>query len=75
MPHSRSFLSRFTPSRSSDLPASWTAACARCSRIYHEGKWIHPDSHKSRNAVLTHDICPDCIRILYPNYAHIADIL
>lgn len=50
--------------------------CAVCKRIRdEEDEWNPVESYVERNthAVFTHDICPDCIRRLYPQYSGFLD--
>ncbi|CAM3486563.1 MULTISPECIES: hypothetical protein [Saccharibacillus] len=72
-----------TPSASDDAPtppvpsptAPWIVICAHCSQIRRPDGWRIPAFGECNGAVLTHDICPDCIRALYPQYASVADRL
>lgn len=50
--------------------------CAVCKRIKDKvNHWEDIESYLIRNthAEFTHDICPDCIRVLYPKYSSILD--
>lgn len=50
--------------------------CAVCKRIKDEDNhWDNIESYLVRNthAEFTHDICPDCIRALYPKYSSFLD--
>ncbi|WIV20153.1 hypothetical protein QPK24_05450 [Paenibacillus polygoni] len=50
--------------------------CAVCKRIRdEEDEWNPVESFVERNthAEFTHDICPDCIRRVYPQYSHFLD--
>lgn len=50
--------------------------CAVCKRIREEeDEWSPVESFVEKNtyAEFTHDICPDCIRRLYPKYSHFLD--
>jgi hypothetical protein len=45
--------------------------CASCKKIRNDGGyWEQVESYiRSRsNAEFTHGICPDCVRLLYPEY-------
>lgn len=51
--------------------------CAVCKRIKDEDNhWDDIENFLIRNthAEFTHDICPDCIRVLYPKYSSILDL-
>jgi len=51
--------------------------CAVCKRIKDEvNHWDDIESFliKNTHAEFTHDICPDCIRVLYPKYASFLDL-
>lgn len=50
--------------------------CAVCKRIRdEEDEWNPVESfvEKNTHAEFTHDICPDCIRRVYPQYSHFLD--
>jgi hypothetical protein len=50
--------------------------CAVCKQIKDEqDSWNSVESYleKHTHAEFTHDICPDCIRRLYPKYSNILD--
>ncbi|MBD7966555.1 PAS domain-containing protein [Paenibacillus gallinarum] len=50
--------------------------CAVCKRIQdEEDEWNPVESfvEKNTHAEFTHDICPDCIRRVYPQYSHFLD--
>ncbi|WJH30842.1 hypothetical protein N6H13_09690 [Paenibacillus sp. CC-CFT742] len=50
--------------------------CAVCKQIKDEQDiWNSVESYLERHthAEFTHDICPDCIRRLYPKYSNILD--
>ncbi|MFD1175200.1 PAS domain-containing protein [Paenibacillus puldeungensis] len=50
--------------------------CAVCKSIKDENnKWNSPEAYlkKQTRAEFTHDICPKCIRVLYPKYSAILD--
>ncbi|MHA0857215.1 hypothetical protein [Paenibacillus sp. CMAA1364] len=51
------------------------AICAVCKRIHEDDVWndIEPFLEKHTHAEFTHDICPDCIRRLYPRYSSVVD--
>ncbi|MFP4976048.1 hypothetical protein ACE6ED_11655 [Paenibacillus sp. CN-4] len=55
------------------VPASrYVPICASCSKIRDlRDRWMPIESfiRKTLQAEFTHDICPDCIRKLYPEYA------
>lgn len=55
--------------------STWSSVCASCDRIHSPEGWRKPASGELDHSQITHDICPDCIRDLYPSYAHIADQL
>ena len=45
--------------------------CAHCKKIRtHSGDWIRVENHpkQSPHLQVTHTICPDCAKILYPQY-------
>lgn len=63
------------PSAASRSFRDWISICAHCERIRAAGSWRLPEPGECEGAVLTHDICPDCIRQLYPKYARIANRL
>jgi len=56
-------------------PLSWTCVCAHCERIRRTEGWRSPEPGECEGTVLTHDLCPDCIRELYPGYAAVANRL
>ncbi|OWR32965.1 hypothetical protein CDO73_00160 [Saccharibacillus sp. O23] len=66
--------SPLSSARSSRL-GDWLSACAHCERIRLADGWRRPEPGECEDATLTHDICPDCIRQLYPKYARIANRL
>ena len=49
--------------------------CAVCKYVHHAEEWEPVESYlESRLPIeFTHDICPDCIRRLYPKYSSILD--
>ncbi len=53
----------------------WNSVCASCDRVHSLKGWHKPAPGELNHSQITHDICPDCIRQLYPSYAHIADQL
>ena len=47
--------------------------CASCKNIHDgNGHWEKIESYVQRHsdAEFSHGICPECIRLLYPEYAH-----
>lgn len=68
-------MSRSFPSAASRTLRDWISVCAHCERVRMAGRWRLPGPDECEGAILTHDICPDCIRQLYPKYARIADRL
>lgn len=59
----------------SPIELNWISVCAGCGRIYGSQSWRKAMRGELSNVEITHDICPDCIRLLYPNYAQVADRL
>ncbi|WP_172197654.1 hypothetical protein [Saccharibacillus qingshengii] len=59
----------------STLPPCWIEICAGCGRTRHNGAWRDPEPGECPDSVRTHDICPDCIRTLYPGYVRVAERL
>lgn len=53
----------------------WMVVCAHCDRVLQTSGWQDSKPGKYDEASLTHDVCPDCIRMLYPRYASVADQL
>jgi hypothetical protein len=51
------------------------AICAACKRVKETDEWIDIEIYLKKHtyADFTHDICPSCIRRLYPDYAYILD--
>lgn len=50
--------------------------CAVCKKIKDEGeRWNSIEEYLRQHtcAEFTHDICPDCIRLLYPKYSSVLD--
>ena len=47
--------------------------CANCKKIRQDVDWKTLEEYISANSLATfsHAICPDCIRILYPDYADV----
>ena len=68
-------MSPSSPSGASRNLRDWISVCAHCERIRAAGSWRLPEPGEYEGAIFTHDICPDCIRQLYPKYARIADRL
>ncbi|MDU0330516.1 PAS domain-containing protein [Paenibacillus sp. 3LSP] len=52
--------------------------CAVCKKIKDEGnnRWCNTEAYliQHTHAEFTHDICPDCIRALYPKYSSNLDL-
>ncbi|MDO3408622.1 hypothetical protein QWJ34_02465 [Saccharibacillus sp. CPCC 101409] len=63
-------MSKPIPDRTNPL-----CGCAVCGRVRVKGGGWSAPAGKQELSVSTHDICPECMRRLYPQFAHIADRL
>jgi len=57
-------------------PHTFLPICASCKSIRdHQEQWVKIEQflQQKLSVQFTHDICPDCIRLLYPKYAHVLE--
>ena len=50
--------------------------CCSCQKIYHEsGEWLdlEPQQHDRRETLFSHSVCPECMKILYPDLLPLAE--
>jgi hypothetical protein len=54
-----------------DVLSGLLAMCASCKRIRHGERWQPIEAYLQRHGEVSvsHDVCPQCIRELYPDYA------